>query len=79
MTIHLPNEQTVFYEDGEEEEAIEKDGARISKLTQWFELNKRDPDAREMLYCEVGKKYVWARNDWKPRQVMYLLIYIYVE
>ena len=52
MQIHLPNEQTVYFEPGHEEVAINR--AHPSMLMQWFVLNQSDPEARRLLYTDVG-------------------------
>jgi len=71
MHIHLPNRHTVYFEEGQEEQAVENNAANEAKsmLLQWFILNQRDEEARQMLYCEVGTNYVWANYTWKRRQV----------
>jgi hypothetical protein len=69
MQIHLPDRQTIMFEEGHEAAALERARNRPTMLTEYFELNKRDADARGMLYCEVGKHYVWRNNQWYKRKV----------
>ena len=38
-------------------------------LTEWFECNKKDSDARELYYSEFPNKYVWdfGQKEWVVR------------
>lgn len=71
MPVHLPAEQQIFWDPKKAtvEHALGRDACRSSKLTKWFELNTTDPNARNLLYCEVGENYVWKDNIWQPRKV----------
>ncbi|GJZ77327.1 DNA helicase PIF1, ATP-dependent [Tanacetum coccineum] len=42
----------------------------VTMFTDWFELNKRDPDARTLTYAEIPKHYVWHEQSklWKKRK-----------
>ena len=66
MHIHLENQHQVIFREGEEIRAVERVGT--SKLLQWFLLNRRDAEARTMLYTEIGRNYVWQRNTWIKRK-----------
>lgn len=68
MSIHLPNNQTIYFEEGREEEALQK-SPDVTMLTGWFELNDRDEEARKLLYTEVGKNYRWVNKKWQKRKV----------
>ncbi len=69
MNIHLPNQQEMYFIEGEEQNALERGRNQMTKLLAWFELNRRDSNAKSMTYCEVGKHYVWNNNQWSRRKV----------
>ena len=77
MNIHLPNEQEMFFIEGEEEAAVQRGQVQMTRLTAWFELNQRDTNANNMTYCQVGKHYRWFNNRWIPRVVNNYLFAIY--
>ncbi|PWA67425.1 hypothetical protein CTI12_AA314830 [Artemisia annua] len=39
-------------------------------FTEWFELNKREPEARGLTYAQIPQKYVWHEKEriWKLRK-----------
>lgn len=39
-----------------------------SKLTAWFELNKKDSDAARLLYAEIPSKYRFKNGRWELRE-----------
>jgi len=41
--------------------------SRPSTLTAWFALNRKDPEARGMLYTDVPCHYVYRDGKWKTR------------
>ncbi|GBN43763.1 hypothetical protein AVEN_55413-1, partial [Araneus ventricosus] len=45
LAVHLPQQQPIVYQDGQEAQAIERAALRKTILTSWFELNKNDPSA----------------------------------
>jgi len=80
LAIHLPLENHISFVPGEESLALERNPA--TSLTAWFELNKTDPDARNLTYCEIPDSYVFNDNkQWQKRKQgknLYLtLIYIF--
>jgi hypothetical protein len=70
MNIHLPNQQEMYFIEGQEQIAAERGRNQMTKLLAWFELNRRDTNANAMTYCEVGKHYVWNNSQWTPRRVI---------
>ncbi|XP_071709130.1 uncharacterized protein [Rutidosis leptorrhynchoides] len=40
-------------------------------FTQWFELNKQDPKARNLTYAKIPKEYIWNNDakEWAPRKL----------
>ena len=69
LHIHLPGQHAVFFEDGQEEQSVNREPH--SKLLEWFKLNSRDEVARTLLYTEVGNHFVWKNRRWVERQVKY--------
>ena len=59
LSIHLPDQQRVYFRAGEEAEAVDRESSRRTHLTAWFQLNNEDPNAREFLYTEVHHHYVF--------------------
>ena len=69
LPIHLENMQDVYFTDGQEEEAIAKEGVHCTQLTEWFKLNERDFDARKYLYHQIPEHYTWEKKKtWKDRE-----------
>ena len=71
LNYHLPNQNAITLRDSESLPALlAKEGINITMFTEWFELNKREPDAREFTYAEIPKKYVWHEKEriWKLRK-----------
>lgn len=62
---NLPQQQN-FNNSSELEKIIEDN--RRTMLTEYFELNKNDPDARELCYHEIPKYYTWTDKKWKKRK-----------
>ena len=68
LAIHLPLQQWIQFEEGQEQEAIDRASQKETTLTAYFKLNKTDPDARELLYHEVGENYIFRNYKWAKRQ-----------
>ena len=54
LEVHLENQHTIFYHEGNEVAAANREKA-VTKLTEWFEANKKYPSAKRLLYCDYGK------------------------
>lgn len=67
LTIHLPNEQYVYFREGEEDEAI--DNSHDTMLLAWFKLNidSNDNESKQYLYTEIPTYYCWVNYSWKKR------------
>ena len=70
LDVHLPDEQMVYFREGDEANALERAERKNTKLTAWFELNRRDPDAHDKLYTDIPYHYVFNEptKRWKVRQ-----------
>lgn len=68
LDIHLPNQQTVLFREGQEQIAAQN--AQQTKLLAFFQLNRIDWRAREYKYSEIPLYYVWidAQKKWQQRQ-----------
>ena len=69
LALHLPNEQPVFFRDGQEQQAMDQanNEERKTMLTAWFKLNQVDESANQYLYTEVPCHYTFNK-EWKKRQ-----------
>jgi len=68
LDCHLPNQQTVFFKEGNEEHIVAD--PKKTKLQAFFQLNVTDVNAREHLYTEIPHHYVWNDKEkkWLPRK-----------
>ncbi|KAF8772965.1 hypothetical protein HNY73_015670 [Argiope bruennichi] len=55
--VHLPGQQTVVYEDGQEEQAVARAAVKHTTLTAWFELIKNDQESHIYLYTDIPRYY----------------------
>ena len=53
LAIHLPDEQLVYFQEGDEETAVSRAHDRQTHLTALFKLNRLDENARQYLYTEI--------------------------
>ena len=51
LSVHLENEQYVYFKEGSEEVLIIKN--LNTTLTAWFQLNQTDIEARQYLYPDI--------------------------
>ncbi|XP_045036696.1 uncharacterized protein LOC123477427 [Daphnia magna] len=69
LAVHLPREQPVFFQPGNEIQAAINAASRDTNLTAFFKLNRVDESARQYFYREIPHHYVFIKktNSWKPR------------
>ena len=65
LPVHLPNEQSVYFVQGHEAEALERATNCDTQLTAWFKLNVTDEDARQYLYTEIPTHCVFDKTHRK--------------
>ena len=53
LTVHLPLEQFVFFEPGQEPRAVAIAVSRETTLTAWFKLHESDVEARQCGYRDI--------------------------
>ena len=71
LPFHLEGEQSVIFEATESIDfALEKASVNETKFVAWMEYNKKNTDARHLLYHEFPKYYVWKQEEriWVKRQ-----------
>ncbi|GKF49656.1 ATP-dependent DNA helicase PIF1-like protein [Tanacetum coccineum] len=71
LSFHLPNQNAITLRDSKRLHALlQREGIDVTMFTDWFELNKRDPDVRTLTYAEIPKHYVWHEQSklWKKRK-----------
>ena len=70
LPVHLPRQQPVYFQQGTEEEALQRAGTQDTMLTAWFKLNNSDAEAKQYLYPEVPAHFVFDKKNkkWKPRK-----------
>ena len=68
LPVHLPEQQTVVFDETNGSNIQERVSISTSKLLEWFKLNERDEAARALLYTEIPLHYVWKSNAWAMRQ-----------
>ena len=62
LAIHLPDEQLVYFQEGDEETAVSRANHRQTHLTAWFKLNRLDENAWQYLYTEIPHHYVYDQG-----------------
>ncbi|XP_031124334.1 uncharacterized protein LOC116027048 [Ipomoea triloba] len=71
LSFHLPDSHTVFFQDDEDVESVLTNPTLgQSMFTEWFETNKKYPEAKLLTYLEMPNRFVWKKNirQWQPRQ-----------
>jgi hypothetical protein len=69
LAVHLPEMQTVTFQPDRINQAIEKAEHRDSTLMAYFDLNSRDPEARQYKYYEIPEHYVFNdQSKWVKRK-----------
>lgn len=74
LTFHLPNEQTVFFDDDDNiEDVIWKAQHFDTMFLAWFAANRTYTEGRDLTYSEFPSKFVWNAKDrvWQPRKQGY--------
>lgn len=70
LAVHNENEQNVYFKEGSEEQFLNKNVD--TTLTAWFKLNKNDSEARNLLYTEIARQYVFDKvKCWSKRKTTY--------
>lgn len=57
LAVHLPDEKVVYIQEGEEVPALSRSVRKRTQLEAYFELNKKDENARKLTFLEMAKEY----------------------
>ncbi|XP_057297346.1 uncharacterized protein LOC130627125 [Hydractinia symbiolongicarpus] len=68
LSMHLPEQQQVYFRAGNEAAALERADEHDTHLTAWFKLNQRNVAAREHLYANIPYHFVFKEHAWCTRQ-----------
>ena len=68
LAIHLPLQQNVHYQNGNEEQALQRNEQTM--LTAFFKLNQDDQNAHQYLYHEIPEHYTFNQSakKWSRRR-----------
>ncbi|XP_047129685.2 uncharacterized protein LOC100201102 [Hydra vulgaris] len=70
LQVHLPDNQMIYFVEGEEQAALDRAAQRDTHLTAWFKLNVENEKARHYPYVEIPYHFVFDSKHckWKVRQ-----------
>jgi hypothetical protein len=70
LQIHLENEQTIRFNDGDKVADILKELKSDTQLIKFFKLNSdgKHVESLNLKYYEMPKHFMWNENDWKIRE-----------
>ena len=63
LPVHLPNQQQIYFREGEEDVAMERAEVADSMLTAWFQLNRQCQYARKYSYSDIPYHFVFDEKD----------------
>nr|XP_012562490.1 uncharacterized protein LOC101237229 [Hydra vulgaris] len=70
LKVHLPENQIVYFREGEEKVALDRAAQRDTHLTAWFKLNSENEGANRYSYVDIPYHFVFDDKHckWKVRQ-----------
>jgi len=72
LTIHLENEQTVYFEEDDDLVAMLNDPQKATQLQAFYNLNRDNPTEENVTlkYVDFPEKYVWHQRSktWEKRK-----------
>lgn len=71
LQLHLPNMHMVSFRAGQDlHDVVERNGVEKSMLTEYFEANKVNEDARGILYKDFPEAFTWQAGPkvWQRRK-----------
>ena len=73
LQIHLPNQQTVVWNENtavDLQSIVDEQGNKDTTLTGYFKANIKYPEARDLLYQDFPSKFVWdvKKRQWTTRK-----------
>ncbi|XP_010507505.1 PREDICTED: uncharacterized protein LOC104784139 [Camelina sativa] len=64
LTFHEEGKQPIYYREGESaQNVMDHDSLDESQFLALFQLNKRDEEARKLLYEEIPSKFIWYGEE----------------
>ena len=67
LPCHLPGEQSVLFEEGQENEALNR-GEPRTMLTAFLQKNNEDESSRNLLYTEFPGHFNYAKGQWTRKK-----------
>ncbi|XP_065642316.1 uncharacterized protein LOC136073944 [Hydra vulgaris] len=71
LQIHLPDNQRVYFNEGEEQVAIDRAAQRDTHLTAWFKLNDENNEARQYSYVEIPYHFVFGAKSFEDLRTVH--------
>ena len=69
LSVHLPEQQPVYFQEGHEQAALDRAALQSTHLTAWFKLNQQSETAHQHLYTQISTHFVFhQQREWKPRK-----------
>ena len=70
LTVHLPLEQIVVFNEGEERLVLQDERSHKTELTEFFQINLMHPNVKTK-YCDFPELFKWSIHDrqWSKRKV----------
>ncbi|XP_062233672.1 uncharacterized protein LOC133930909 [Phragmites australis] len=66
LQLHLPNMHMVSFQEGQDiRQVVNREGAKKSMLTEYFEANRLHEHARGILYRDFSEWYTWQKGKKK--------------
>ncbi|XP_055387400.1 uncharacterized protein LOC129616005 [Condylostylus longicornis] len=62
LSIHLKDGQSIFFEENRAENVLRQESVRSTTLTAYFDLNRSDPTAHELLYQDIPNRYIFKNK-----------------
>ncbi|XP_065662645.1 uncharacterized protein LOC136085282 [Hydra vulgaris] len=69
LKVHLPENQIVYFREGEEQVALDRSAQRDTHLTAWFKLNSENEGAHRYSYVDIPYHFVFDDKPckWKAK------------
>jgi hypothetical protein len=71
LPVHLEDQQTVYFNpDDNIDEVLARGASRVTRLTAWFEANRKYQAAHTVTYQNFPRAWVYndKKKQWGPRQ-----------
>ena len=71
LPIHLEDQQTIYFNAEDDiDEVLERGGSKVTRLTAWFEANRKYEAARSVTYQNFPRGWVYneKKKVWGPRK-----------